>query len=86
MFSRHRCSTVKSFSFRLLICSVDLAALIDGALASDRQKHEARLQNLSRGVATTARGSVSHSRHSHTKHQIFARDAEHCHRRLCVGL
>ena len=85
MSSWHRRSTVKSLSFRLLICSVSLAALIGNAAASDRQKHEARLDNLSRGVATTAQGSVSHSRHSHAKHEIFTRDAEHCHRLLCVG-
>jgi hypothetical protein len=85
MFSGHRRSTVKSLSFRLLICSVCLAALVGEATASNRQKHEARLDNLSRGVATTAHGSVSHSRHSHAKHEIFTRDAEHCNRLLCHG-
>jgi hypothetical protein len=78
MFSQHRRSTVKSFSFWLLICSVSLAAMVGEATASDRQKHKAR-------AATTAQGSVSHSRHSHTKHQIFTRDADHCHRLHCVG-
>jgi hypothetical protein len=85
MFSQHRHSTVKGFSFRLLVCSVSLAALVDEGMASDQQKHKARLENLSRGAATTAQGSVSHSRRSHTKHQIFTRDAEHCHRLLCLG-
>ena len=86
MFTRHRRSTVKSFSFRLLICSVALVALVGEATASNRQKYEAPPQNLSRGVATTAHGSVSHGRHSHDKHQIFTRDGAHCHRKLCVGI
>jgi hypothetical protein len=86
MSNQHRRSTVNSFSLRLLICLVSLAALVDEATASNRQKHEARPQSLSRGVATTAQGSVSHSRHSHTKHEIFTRNGEHCHRMLCHGL
>jgi hypothetical protein len=85
MSSQHRRSTVKSLSLRLLICSVCLAALVGEATASNRQKQEARLDNLSRGAATTAHGSASHS-HSHTKHQIFTRDGAHCHRMVCVGL
>jgi hypothetical protein len=86
MSSQHRGSTVKSLSFRLLLCSITLAALVGEATASNRQKYEARPQNLSRGVATTAQSSVSHSRHSHDKHQIFTRDGAHCHRKLCVGV
>ena len=85
MSIQHSRSTVKSFGFRLLICSVGLVALVDEGIASDRQKHEARLENSPRGVAATAQGSVPHRRHSHTKHQIFTRDAEHCHRLLCLG-
>jgi hypothetical protein len=86
MSSQHRRSTAKSFIFRLLICSVSLASLVDEATASNLQKHETRLKNLSRGVATTAQGSASHSRHSHTSHRIFTRNGEHCNRMLCHGV